>query len=71
MTTQFVRKFKLGLRIIDDPAPTQSFADKIRILQRQFKQFRWTTILEEDGELQADGQTILYTLQLPPVKVNG
>lgn len=71
MATQLTRKFKLGLRIIDDPAPNLSFADTLRLLQRQFKQFRWTTVLEEDGELQSDGQTLLYTLQLPPVKVNG
>lgn len=62
--------FKIGVRIIPAPLPGMSLADNVKQLMTAYPQFRWTTILESDAEVMADG-SLQYSLVLPPVKANG
>lgn len=72
MTTNALkRKFKVGARIIDAPLPNGSLKENVDQLMINFPMFRWTQVLETDGELQDDGSTLIYNVQLPPAKVNG
>lgn len=63
-------QFKVGARTINAPLPNDSLADNVKQLAMNFPQFRWTTILESDAQIEADG-SLTYELVLPPVKANG
>jgi len=63
-------QFKVGARKIDAPLPSESLAANVKQLAMNFPQFRWTTILESDAQIEADG-SLTYELVLPPMKANG
>ena len=63
------RVFLLGSAKIQDPDPSLSLKEVTTILARNYPQFRWTTILDEDARLVGD--ELQYSLVLPPPKVNG
>ena len=68
--TTLKRVFKVGAMQIEDPMPAATLTEVVRQLSLNFPQFRWTTILEEDGTM-LDASTVQYELVLPPPKVNG
>ena len=63
------RVFRLGCTELEDPAPNLPLKDVVRILSRQFPQFRHTAIYDEDAVV--EGDKLVYALQLPPPKTNG
>ena len=63
------RVFKLGATRLPDPCPTLSLSNAVRALSRNYPQFRHTKLYEEDGVV--EGDMLVYTLILPPVKSNG
>lgn len=63
------RLFKLGATTLKDPCPNGSLDDAVRILSRDYPQFRQTKLYAEDGVLE-DGK-LVYALKLPPAKTNG
>lgn len=63
-------KFKVGARTIDAPLTDASLADNVKQLAMTYPQFRWTTILESDAQINEDG-SVTYVLLLPPLKPNG
>lgn len=64
------RLFKIGLRTIEAPLPLGTLEDNVKLLSQNFPAFRWTTVLDSDAIVQADG-SLIYELQLPPSKSNG
>lgn len=64
------RFFKIGLRTIAFPLPLGNLADNVKQLAQNFPAFRLTTVLESDAQPQSDG-SLVFELQLPPVKSNG
>ncbi|WP_240224609.1 hypothetical protein [Rheinheimera hassiensis] len=62
--------FKVGVRVIPAPLPGKSLQDNVKQLMQTHPVFRWTTVLDSDGEVLADG-SIQYTVVQPPVKANG
>lgn len=63
------RKFKIGIALVEDPAPGMPLATCLQMLAMTYPQARWTTLYEEDGVLE-DG-ALVYSLITPPVKTNG
>lgn len=64
------RLFKIGLRTIEAPLPLGTLEENVKLLAQNFPAFRWTTVLDSDAVVQADG-SLMYELQLPPSKSNG
>ena len=52
MTTTVERVFKLGATSLPDPCPTGSLDDAVRVLSRDYPQFRQTRLYVEDGVLE-------------------
>lgn len=69
MQTAVPRVFKLGATTLQDPCPTGSLADSIRVLSRDYPQFRQTKIYDEDGVM--ENNELVYELKLAPAKTNG
>jgi len=69
MTISVNRIFKLGATTLEDPCPTGSLADSIRVLSRNYPQFRESKIYEEDGVM--ENGKLVYQLKLTPAKTNG
>lgn len=69
MTMTVERVFKLGATSLADPCPTGSLDDAVRVLSRDYPQFRQTRLYAEDGVL--ENGKLVYTLKLPPAKTNG
>jgi hypothetical protein len=63
-------KFKVGARLINAPLPNASLAENVKQLAMNYPQFRWTTVLESDAQINEDG-SLTYALVLPPLKPNG
>jgi hypothetical protein len=63
-------KFKVGARMIDAPLADASLADNVKQLAMTYPQFRWTSILDSDAQINEDG-SVTYVLLLPPLKPNG
>lgn len=63
------RCFKLGALKLDDPCPGKSLDEAVRILARNFPQFRAYRLWEEDGVI--EGDSVVFTLKMPPAKDNG
>ena len=63
------RVFKVGATRIDDPCPGKSLDEAVRILSRNYPQFRQSKLYTEDGVV--EGGELVYTLRLPPAKDNG
>jgi PRTRC genetic system protein C len=63
------RVFIINSLKISDPAPTLPLDSVTRLLAQQYPQFRWTTLLEEDGRIV--GNELQFSLVLPPPKTNG
>lgn len=63
------RVFCIGATQIEDTAPHLSLDDAVRWLSQEYPQFRQTRLYEEDGRV--ENGKMMYTLVLPPVKVNG
>ena len=66
---QLPRVFKLGATELPDPVPGQSLDQAVRVLSRQFPQFRQSRLYEEDAVL--ENGKLVYTLLIAPPKVNG
>lgn len=64
------RKFKIGIREIAFPLPSNSLKENIEALMPEFSIFRFTKVLEEDAQIQSDG-SLCYVVVMPPVKTNG
>ena len=65
------RKFKIGVSQLDDPNPSGTLTEAKEILALQYPLLRHTEIYENDAELSPCGKFLIYTVILPPVKVNG
>ena len=63
------RKFKVGVALVDDPAPGLPLTTCLQMLAMTYPQARWTSLYEEDGVM--EGENLVYTLITPPVKTNG
>lgn len=63
------RVFKVGSVVLDDPAPGSALEEAVRMLSRNYPQFRSYKLYEEDGV--PDGDQLVYTLKTPPAKDNG
>ena len=63
------RVFKLGSLKLDDPAPNGDFDNSVRLLAKNYPQFRMSKLYEEDG--MPCGDELVYELKLPPAKDNG
>lgn len=63
------RVFVVGSTRIADPAPGAPLDTATRLLAQNYPQFRWTELYEEDGVVVGD--SLEFTLQLPPPKTNG
>ncbi|GAA4649814.1 hypothetical protein GCM10023116_20950 [Kistimonas scapharcae] len=63
------RVFKVGATELPDPLPQGSLDEAVRLLATQFPQFRHTRVFEEDAVV--EGGKLVYSLILPPPKVNG
>lgn len=69
MTKQLKRVFKLGTMRLEDPCPGGKLDEAVRILSRNYPQYRSYRLYEEDGVV--EGDAIVYAMETPPVKVNG
>ncbi len=69
MTICVQRVFKLGATIIEEPCPTSSLDDAVRVLSRNYPQFRSSKLYDEDGVM--ENGKLTYELKLPPAKTNG
>jgi len=65
------RVFKVGTLSLEDPCPQGTLDDAVRVLSRQYPQFRQSKLYEEDGVPNQQAGTLEFTLQLPPPKKNG
>ena len=63
------RVFVVSGTRIPDPAPNVPLEEALRLLSINYPQFRWTKVFEEDGVIVEN--ELVFTLQLPPPKVNG
>lgn len=63
------RVFKLGAARIADPCPGQPLSEAVRLLARNYPQFRCYRLYEEDGVVEDDA--VFYVLKSPPAKDNG
>lgn len=63
------RVFKVGSMQLEDPAPGQPLEEAVRMLSRNFPQFRSYRLYEDDGV--PDGDRLVYNLRTPPAKDNG
>lgn len=69
MTTKLKRVFKVGAMKLDDPCPGGNLEESIRLLCRNYPQFRVSRLYESDGVVK--GNELVYELKTPPAKVNG
>lgn len=67
--TAVERKFKIGVALVNDPAPGMPLDTCLQLLAHTYPQARWTKLFEEDGVFE-DG-ALVYSLITPPVKTNG
>lgn len=67
--TRLKRTFQINGTVIPCPMPDASLDDAVRSLATRYPQFRHTHVYESDGVV--EGDTICYTLVLPPPKSNG
>lgn len=63
------RVFVVGSTRLKDPTPGASLGTATKSLAQNYPQFRWTEVYEEDGIVVGD--TLEFSLKLPPPKVNG
>jgi hypothetical protein len=63
------RVFMIGALKLRDPLPGRSLSDSVRMLSRNFPQFRVYKLYEEDGVV--IGNELAYTIENPPAKDNG
>jgi hypothetical protein len=69
MVKTLKRVFKVGATRLDDPCPGKPLDEAVRLLSRNYPQFRAFRIWDEDGVV--DGGCLVYTLRTPPAKTNG
>jgi hypothetical protein len=69
MANQLKRVFQVGATRLDDPCPGKSLDEAVRILSRNYAQFRSYRLYEEDGVVEKD--CVVYTMRTPPAKTNG
>lgn len=69
MSKRAKRVFKVGATRIDDPCPGKPLDEAVRILSRNYPQFRSYRLYDEDGVVE-NGQ-VVYTMRTPPAKTNG
>lgn len=69
MSLKVSRIFKLGATTLEDPCPNGSLKDSIRVLSREYPQFRESKIYDEDGVM--ENGKLTYHLKLSPAKTNG
>ena len=69
MAKQLKRIFKVGPTRLDDPCPGKPLDEAVRILSRNYVQFRSYRIWEQDGVV--ENGNIVYTMRTPPAKTNG
>jgi hypothetical protein len=65
------RAFKINSTIVNDPNPQTCLADAVKSLTLAYPVLRHTQVLESDAELNESGDTLIYTVHLPPVKTKG
>ena len=63
------RVFKIGVAVIQDPAPGLPLEQVQQILSATYPQVRWTKLYDSDGQL--INNTMQYEFLIPPVKTNG
>ncbi|NKC01843.1 MAG: hypothetical protein GKR90_25545 [Pseudomonadales bacterium] len=63
------RVFKIGPLRLEDPCPGRTLQEAVRILSRNYPQFRSYTLYEEDGVVEES--SLVYELKAPPAKING
>lgn len=63
------RVFKIGVAVIQDPAPGLPLEQVQQILSATYPQVRWTKLFDSDGQL--INNTMQYEFLIPPVKTNG
>lgn len=66
---QLPRIFKLGPMRLEDPCPGKPLDEAVRLLSRNYPQFRSYRIWDEDGVVEDDA--IVYAMKSPPAKDNG
>lgn len=69
-TSQPLRKFQIGARLVDAPLPTADLQTNVKALMPNFPVLRMTTVLESDAVVMQDG-SIHYCVHIPPAKTNG
>jgi hypothetical protein len=69
VTKTLQRVFKVGATRLPDPCPEKSLDEAVRILSRNYPQFRSYRLYDEDGVVEED--SLVYTLRTPPAKDNG
>lgn len=68
---QTKRVFRMGVTNLDDPCPRKPLDEAVRILSRNYPQFRSYKLYEEDGVVESGGKVVVYVLRTPPAKDNG
>lgn len=63
------RVFVAGSTRLADPAPNEPLQTAVRMLAQNYPMFRWSSLFEEDGIV--EGDSLVFSLQLPPPKING
>lgn len=63
------RVFRIGPVRLEDPCPGKPLDEAVRLLSRNFPQFRCYRLYEEDGVV--EGDAIVFTMKSPPAKDNG
>lgn len=69
MTKGLPRIFKVGATRVADPCPGKSLDEAVRVLSRNYIQFRSFRLYPEDGVVESDA--IVYEMRTPPAKLNG
>lgn len=69
MATQLPRVFRLGSMVLEDPCPGGLLDESVRMLSKNFVQFRSYRLYAEDGVV--EGDKLVYTMRTPPAKDNG
>ncbi len=63
------RVFKIGALKLSDPKPGAPLGEAVRLLSRNYPQFRMYKLYEADGKVESG--ELVYELNLPPAKDNG
>lgn len=69
MTNALPRIFKVGATRVADPCPGKPLDEAVRVLSRNYPQFRCYRLWESDGVVESDA--IVYRMRNPPAKDNG